>query len=308
MKNAIHTRGTRWSVHILIALLLASFLLLAQNRPVLAATTSSTPPDISALHAQLVDLTTHQQLMTKDPTTETEIASTTKIMTALLVIESGKLNQSVTVLQKYIDYIIDNDASNAGLLVGDTLTVNQLLYALLLPSGCDAAFALAETVGGSFDGFIAKMNQRAQQLGLTQTYYTTPDGLHNPDSAGTFGYSTAADLSKLTAYALQYPLFRQVVGTLNYSVAATTTNHAYTWTNTNRLLTTYAGAIGVKTGTTPWAGYVLVFAATRQGHTLLGVIIDSTSNDQRYADATALLDWGFSTVTGTARTTWAAAA
>jgi D-alanyl-D-alanine carboxypeptidase (penicillin-binding protein 5/6) len=101
---------------------------------------------------------------------------------------------------------------------------------------------------------------------------------------------------KLTSYALSNPLFRQVVGTATYSLPATTTHQAYTWTNTNRLLTTYQGAIGVKTGTTPQAGYCLVFAATRNGHTLLGVVLDSTSNDQRYQDTTALLNWGFSIV------------
>jgi D-alanyl-D-alanine carboxypeptidase (penicillin-binding protein 5/6) len=255
---------------------------------------------VSAPYAELIDLTTHHLLTAKSTTTETKIASTTKIMTALLVIQSGQLNRQVLIKQSYIDYVIANDASNAGLVVGDRLTVSQLLYAMMLPSGCDAAYALADVLGnGHTSGvanFVAEMNQEAKQLGLTHTYYVNADGLDNPDSHGHYAYSTAADLVKLTSYALSNPLFRQVVGTATYSLPATATHQAYTWTNTNHLLTTYQGAIGVKTGTTPQAGYCLVFAATRNGHTLLGVVLDSTSNDQRYQDTTALLNWGFSIV------------
>lgn len=290
MKN-LRRRCVRWSISVFGAVLLASILLLTQSSAALA---SVAVPEISAKYASLVDLTTMEQLMEKEPDTITEIASATKIMTALLVLESGKLHRSVTIKQEYVDYIIENGASSAGLQVGDTLSVKQLLYALMLPSGCDAAFALADVIGGDFQHFVQKMNHKAQKLGLTNTYYTTPDGLHNPDSQGNYGYSTATDLLKLTAHAMRNPLFLQMVGTATYTVGVKPTNHAYTWTNTNRLLNSYEGVIGVKTGTTAQAGYVLVFAAVREGRTLLGVILSSASNDLRYQDATVLLDWGFS--------------
>lgn len=220
-------------------------------------------------------------------------------MTALVVIESGKLNQPITIKQAYIDYVKKNDAGNAALQVNDRLTVKQLLYALMLPSGCDAAYALADQLGNGVPNFVAKMNREAAKLHLSQTYYVNADGLHYPDRQGKYGYSTASDLARLTRYALRQPLFRQVVNTATYWVPATSAHHAYTWTNTNALLSTYPGAIGVKTGTTLWAGDCLVFAARRNGETLLGVVLASTSSHQRYVDARALLNWGFSLTSAT---------
>jgi D-alanyl-D-alanine carboxypeptidase (penicillin-binding protein 5/6) len=165
---------------------------------------------------------------------------------------------------------------------------------MMLPSGCDAAFALAGSLAGSASNFIVRMNDKAIQLGLKQTYYTTVDGLHNPDSHGNFGYSTASDLIRLTSIAMQLPLFRQVVATQTYTLPRTSDHQAYTWSNTNELLGNYPGAIGIKTGTTPLAGYCLVFAAKRNGVTLLGVVLSSPSDQQRYTDAETLLNWGFS--------------
>jgi len=270
------------------------FFLLAQGGSVHASTRSMAPPPrVSAHYAELFDFTHQQQLMAKAATTEAEIASTTKIMTALLVIEAGKLDRSITIKQAYIDYVNENNASNAGLLVNDHLTARQLLYAMLLASGSDAAFALADVLGPGVPHFVEQMNAEALALGLSHTYYVNIDGLHNPDNQGRYGYSTAADLARLTAYALQRLLFRQIVSTQTHTLIATTAHHAYTWTNTNELLETYPGTIGVKTGTTLSAGYCLVFAATHDGETLLGVILASTSSEQRYADATALLNWGF---------------
>lgn len=276
-----------------------------------AAHTTPLPPTISAPFAQLSEISLSDptnprfshSLMGKAVTTQTKIASTTKIMTALLILEKGAsdpsvLDRSLTINQDAIEHVIENNASNAGLQVNDHLTVKQLLYALMLPSGCDAAFALASNLGPGVPNFVNQMNAEGNRLGLTDTHYSTPDGLDSPDSQGQFGHSTAADLTRLTTVALQFPLFRQVVGTARYFVAPTATNHTYTWTNTNQLLRggthAYPGATGVKTGTTPEAGFCLVFTATRHGKTLLGVVLSSTSDEQRYADATALLDWGFS--------------
>jgi serine-type D-Ala-D-Ala carboxypeptidase (penicillin-binding protein 5/6) len=296
-KTATQWNQLSFSAHlsVFLALLMGGAFFLSQSSIVHAASFDpSPPPTVSAPYAYLFDLRHHKELLAKAATTETEIASTTKIMTALLVIESGKLNRPITIKQAYIDYVNENDASNAGLQVNDRLTVKQLLYALMLPSGCDAAYALADVLGNGVPNFVAKMNREVAKLHLSQTYYVNADGLHNPDSQGKYGYSTAADLARLTRYAMRQPLFRQVVNTQTYSVPATSAHHAYTWTNTNELLSTYQEAIGVKTGTTSWAGYCLVFAAKRNREILLGVVLASTSSDQRYADATALLNWGFS--------------
>lgn len=280
---------------LLIALLLVgTFALFPQRVAHAASQSTSAPPKVNAPYAELYDLTHNATLTSTGATTETEVASTTKIMTALLVINSGKLNSVVTITQADIDYVYVNGASSAGLVVNDRLTVQQLLSAMMLPSGCDAAFALAGFLAGNAPNFIARMNAEAAQLGLKQTYYTTVDGLHNPDSQGHFGYSTASDLIHLTSVAMQLPLFRQVVATQTDTLPVTSQHHAYTWSNTNELLGTYPGILGVKTGTTPWAGYCLVFAATRNGVTLLGVVLSSPSDQQRYSDATALLNWGFS--------------
>lgn len=196
--------------------------LLSQSRLVHAASfDASPPPTVSAPYAYLFDLTHYKGLLAKAATTQTEIASTTKIMTALVVIESGKLNQPITIKQAYIDYVKKNDAGNAALQVNDRLTVKQLLYALMLPSGCDAAYALADQLGNGVPNFVAKMNREAAKLHLSQTYYVNADGLHYPDRQGKYGYSTASDLARLTRYALRQPLFRQVVNTATYWVPAT---------------------------------------------------------------------------------------
>jgi D-alanyl-D-alanine carboxypeptidase (penicillin-binding protein 5/6) len=276
-------------------LLLTSFfclgLLATSGGPVQAR--SSTPPKITAQQAYLLDTTTHRRLMKKDAFARVEIASITKVMTALIVLQYGHLNAPVTVQQKYIDYVDENEASTAGLVAGDRLTVKDLLYGLMLPSGCDAAYALAEKIAGSYDAFVALMNKKAKKMGLLNTYYTSIDGLHLPDAEGAYGYSTAFEVVRLSEAAMRYPLFREIVKTANYVLPATDPHKEYTWNNTNRLLVSYEGAIGLKTGTTPWAGPCFLFAATRNGHTLTGVVLNSADVNQRFLDATAILDWGF---------------
>src|SRR5205085_12359091 len=138
-------------------------LFLTQSATVHAARSTASPPIVSAPYAELFDLTHHRQLMAKAADTETEIASTTKIMTALLVIEGGDLNRSITIKQSYVDYVIESNATNAGLLADDRLTVRQLLYALMLPSGCDAAYALADALGSGVSNFVARMNEEASE-------------------------------------------------------------------------------------------------------------------------------------------------
>jgi D-alanyl-D-alanine carboxypeptidase (penicillin-binding protein 5/6) len=187
--------------------------------------------------------------------------------------------------------------SGAQLVVGDKITLKDLLYGLMLPSGDDAAIAIADAIAGSPAAFVVQMNQQAQTLHLTQTHYINPDGLTYKTAQGTpdYNYTSAADLVHLTQVALKNPLFAQIVDTKEYNVSPTASHHAYSWVNINTLLSTYTGATGVKTGFTLEAGYCLVFSAVRNGQYLIGAVLnDSTTNaDQRFTDATKLLDWGF---------------
>jgi D-alanyl-D-alanine carboxypeptidase (penicillin-binding protein 5/6) len=219
------------------------------------------------------------------------MASTTKIMTALIAIRTGDLNQLITIKQDAYDEYFEHDGSNAGLAVGEQLTLKDLLYALMVPSGDDAAIAIADALGGTTDNFVQWMNLFAYRLHLFQTHYADPDGLnwHNdPDH-----YTTAADLTRLADYAMQIPLFAQIVQTQSYSIAASAQHSAHSWKTTNTLLATYTGMLGIKTGHTDAAGYCLVFAAEQNGHHLIGTVLHSASEVQRDKDANMLLNWGF---------------
>ncbi|MFE2183589.1 D-alanyl-D-alanine carboxypeptidase family protein [Streptomyces sp. NPDC059455] len=264
-----------------------------------AATTAS--PTIAAKGGFVMNNATGKSLFTKAADTRLSTGSTTKIMTARVVLAQSNLNldAKVTVQKAYSDYIVDNNwASSAKLIVGDKVTVRQLLYGLMLPSGCDAAYALADKFGtGStraarVKSFIGKMNTTAKSLGLTNTHFDSFDGIGNGAN-----YSTPRDLTKLASNAMKYSTFRSVVKTKSTKQKVTTKNGGYrymSWTNTNNLLGSYSGTIGVKTGSGPEAKYCLVFAATRSGKTMIGTVLASTSVDNRTKDAKKLMDYGFS--------------
>ncbi|GAA3226168.1 serine hydrolase [Streptomyces thermocoprophilus] len=232
--------------------------------------------------------------------TRLSTGSTTKIMTAKVVLSQPKLNldAKVTIQKAYSDYVVSKNASQAHLIVGDKVTVRQLLYGLMLPSGCDAAYALADKFGtGStraarVKSFIGKMNATAKSLGMKNTHFDSFDGIGNGAN-----YSTPRDLTKLASNALKIPTFRTIVATKKYTAKTVTKTGTVrtmgTWTNTNTLLSSYSGTIGVKTGSGPQAKYCLVFAATRKGRTVVGTVLASTSSTQRATDATRLLDYGF---------------
>jgi D-alanyl-D-alanine carboxypeptidase (penicillin-binding protein 5/6) len=200
----------------------------------------------------------------------------------------------------------DKIGSSAGLAVGNKLTLKELLYGLMLPSGDDAAVAIADGVAGSQDAFTAIMNVEAQRLHLFQTHFFDPTGLDTDTNLNPIPpymhYTTPYDLVRLARYAMSLPLFAQLVSTPTYHLAATADHGPFTWKNTNTMLGTYKGALGVKTGWTGAAGGCLVFAAKRNNHTLIGVVLHSstatstqTQDDlTREADAKALLNWGFS--------------
>lgn len=256
------------------------------SAPVL--TSQGSPPSVSAASAFLLDADRGKTLADINGEQERTMASTTKIMTALVALQRGQLDQLITVHEDAIQEVEQNDGSTAGLSVNERLTLRDLLYALLLPSGDDAAVAIADGLAGSPAGFVQLMNQEALRLHLTHTHYGNVDGLFSDNH-----YTTAHELAVLARYALRLPLFAQIVQTRTYQVLPTGTHQAHSWVNTNKLLWTCAGATGVKTGTTGDAGPCLVFSATRGGHHLIGVVLDTSTDASRFRDAQKLLDWGF---------------
>jgi serine-type D-Ala-D-Ala carboxypeptidase (penicillin-binding protein 5/6) len=258
-----------------------------------------TKPTITAKGGFVMNNGTGKSLYTKKADTRLSTGSTTKIMTAKVVLSQSNLNldSKVTVQKAYSDYIIRNNASSAHLIVGDKVTVRQLLYGLMLPSGCDAAYALADKFGSGstrsarVKSFLSKMNSTARSLGLTNTHFDSFDGIGNGSN-----YSTPRDLTKLASNALKSSTFRSVVKTKSTKQKVTTKSGGYrymNWTNTNPLLSGYSGTIGVKTGSGPEAKYCLVFAATRNGKTVVGTVLASSSVANRTSDAKKLLNYGF---------------
>ncbi|MCF3129147.1 D-alanyl-D-alanine carboxypeptidase family protein [Streptomyces olivochromogenes] len=259
-----------------------------------------TAPSIVAKGGYIMDNANAKTLYTKAADTQRSTGSTTKIMTAKVVLAQSNLNldAKVTIQKAYSDYVVANNASQAHLIVGDKVTVRQLLYGLMLPSGCDAAYALADKFGSGttraarVKSFIGKMNTTAKNLGLTKTHFDSFDGIGNGNN-----YSTPRDLTKLASSAMKSSMFRTVVKTKSYTAKTITktgtTRTMAPWTNTNGLLSSYSGTIGVKTGSGPEAKYCLVFAATRNGKTVIGTVLASTSIAQRESDAKKLLSYGF---------------
>ncbi|MCH6161177.1 D-alanyl-D-alanine carboxypeptidase family protein [Streptomyces marispadix] len=248
------------------------------------------PSGVKAKGAFLLDASSGEEMWGKGSDTKREMASTTKVMAAAVVVSSGvDLDRRVTVKKAYRDYVSKWGGSTADLQTGDKLSLRQLLYGMLLPSGCDAAYALADAVGkgGSTtaraDDFIAKMNAKADRLGMKNTEFDSFDGI----SKTGHNHSTARDMAKLGKYALGSTNIRKVAKSTSTKQKATN-GRTYTWYNTNRLLGSYKGVIGIKTGTGSKAGPCLVFAAERNGHSVVGVILNSAD---RYPDAKKMLDW-----------------
>lgn len=267
------------------------------QKPTPILTARGKPPAITASEAILLDNDTGRILDDLNGESPVPMASTTKIMTALIAIQAADLNKIVTIQQDAFDEVHIHNGSSAELQVGDRLTLKDLLYALMIPSGDDAAIAIADAVSGSTANFVNIMNLFAYRLRLFQTHYINPDGLTYYDANGQplqGHYTTAYDLVRLADYAMAIPLFAQIVRTQHYQLPATSTHHRYSWDNTNTLLTTYAGATGIKTGFTAEAGGCLVFSATRAGHHLIGVVLHSIDDIHRFSDARILLNWGFS--------------
>lgn len=235
-------------------------------------------PAVSANAAIVYDASTQEILWEHNSTQRSLIASTTKIMTAFLVIQICPLDQTVIVPPEAVGV----EGSSVYLKAGECLCVKELLLGLMLASGNDAAVALAIHAAGSVENFVKLMNWEAERLQLNDTRFANPNGLDDEEN-----YSTAKDLAILTANALENPAFAGLVRTKNATVGGRmVVNH-------NKLLWSYEGCIGVKTGFTKAAGRILVSAAERDGRRLIAVTIDD-GNDWR--DHAALLDYGFSCI------------
>lgn len=242
---------------------------------------SMAAPDInvSARSAVLMEADSRQIVFERDAHTPMPMASTTKIMTALVAIENGELDKTVSVS----DLAIGVEGSSIYLKAGEKLTLRELLYAVLLESANDAATAVAVEIGGSVDSFAEMMNEKASELELENTHFTNPHGLDDEQH-----YTTAADLAKIAAAALENDTFKEIVST--YKTTIPGADYKRVLVNHNRLLKSYDGAIGVKTGFTKRCGRCLVSAAERDGVRLIAVTL-SAPDDWR--DHAAMLDYGF---------------
>ena len=214
---------------------------------------------LSARKAILLDSATGRVLYEKDAHSRSLIASTTKIMTALVVCEQCNVLDRMRIPKEAVGI----EGSSMYLREGEVLTIQELLYGLMLHSGNDAAVALAIYCGGTVEGFAELMNDKARALGLLDTHFENPNGLDSPAH-----YSTASDLATLTAYAMENPIFAKIVSAKTVSVGTRSLR------NHNKLLWRLEGADGVKTGYTRAAGRILVSSAVREGRRLIAVTID----------------------------------
>ncbi len=241
--------------------------------------------ETSAKSAVLINADTFSVLYSKNESERLPMASTTKILTALLLAEENSLQRVV----KTTSQMVNVEGSSMGLKVGDTVSLNDLLYGIMLSSGNDAANTAAISISGSIDKFAEKMNRKAQELGLHNSNFVTPSGLDANEH-----YSSAYDLSVLTAYALRNEIFANAVKLKNKTVAIS--GKSVTLTNHNKLLNLYPYCIGVKTGFTKRSGRCLVSAAKKENTTLIAVTLNDGNDWQDHID---MFEYGFSIVKDT---------
>lgn len=230
---------------------------------------------VSAKACVVMEATTREVFFAQNETEQLPMASTTKIMTTLLCLESGDLDTPFRV----DDNAIQVEGSSMGLVKGDIVTKRALCYGMMLPSGNDAAGAIAVKLAGSYEAFAEQMNQRAEQIGLQNTHFVTPSGLHDEQH-----YSTAYDMAMLTAVALQNADFREICGQTTAKVSFGNPPYERWLKNTNKLLTQCEGVIGVKTGFTDEAGRCLVSACTRNDITLICVTLNDPNDWQTHSN------------------------
>lgn len=248
-------------------------------------------PEVSAQSAVVLTADTGTVLFEKDGHTPRPVASTTKIMTALLALEAAQ--EQGDPLVDITQEMVAVEGSSMGLQAGDSISLTGLAAGMLLASGNDAANAAALYLDGSLESFAARMNQRAAALGMEDTHFVTPSGLDGEDAQGLGHLSTAYDMALLARAALEDQAFRQLCSSPSLAVEFAEPVKRVTYTNHNKLLTQYQGCVGVKTGFTKEAGRCLVSAAERDGALLIAVTLNAPNDWQ---DHTALLDYGFTQV------------
>ncbi|MDQ4106770.1 MAG: D-alanyl-D-alanine carboxypeptidase, partial [Actinomycetota bacterium] len=259
----------------------------ATNEQTAPAGPAPEAPEIEAQSWALLDLESGAYLDGRNPDERLPIASTTKIMAALVALEEGAdLEREVTVSGDAEEFV-GLTYSNVGLIAGERLTVRELLVAALVPSGTEAVYALAEALGdGSVDRFVEKMNEQAASMDLENSNFESPAGFDTPDN-----YSSARDLAKIAHAAMEYPVFAEIVETQEATLS--TQNRVIEVFNTNNLLYFYPEATGVKTGTSPEAGPSLV-ASARDGEELyIAVLLDARDEEYRFEAAQTLLEYAF---------------
>lgn len=238
-------------------------------------------PQVHAKAAALIDVKSGRLLFSENGDEPMRIASLTKIMTAIVAIENGNLADKVKVSSN----AYGTEGSSIYLRLGEEMSLEHLLYGLMLRSGNDAAVAIAEHVGGSLDGFTYLMNKKAQELGMNHSQFKNPNGL---DVEG--HYASANDMALLTAYALHNPVFKEIVKTKVKTVPNPYEKWDHRWRNKNKMLSLYEGADGVKTGYTKLSSRCLVSSATRNGQQLAVVTLNDPDD---WLDHTLLLNYGF---------------
>ena len=221
--------------------------------------------DIPAKSMIIIEASTNRTLFEKNAYDKLPMASTTKIMTALTVLENCNIDEIVTIPKNACGV----EGSSIYLEAGEKLTVRQLLYGLMLRSGNDCAVALAIHTGGSIEGFSKLMNEKAQMLEAYDSHFTNPHGLHHKDH-----YTTAYDLAIISSYAMKNSVFREIVSTKKIEIPCTTRNYSRVLVNKNKMLAKYEGATGIKTGFTKPAGRCLVSSAVRDGMELICVVLN----------------------------------
>lgn len=239
---------------------------------------------VSASSAVLIEPKSGRVLYEKDADKRRPMASTTKIMTALVALENADINMAVKIPKEAVGI----EGSSLYLTEGETLTLHELLYALMLRSANDAATAIAIAVGGSLSDFAEMMNEKAEKMGLTDTRFDNPHGLDSEEH-----YTTARELALITAEALKNGTFREIVSTYKKLLPLNGVQDRRLVVNHNRLLRTYDGCIGVKTGFTKKDGRCLVSAAERDGITLIAVTLNAPND---WSDHKKMLDHGFASV------------
>ena len=244
-------------------------------------------PELRARSWALTDAETGMYLAGRNPDDRLPIASTTNIMTSLVVLEEGVDLDEKVIVPKQAERYVGFTYSNVGLIAGERLTVRDLLVAALVPSGTDAVYTIAEHVGdGSVDRFVEKMNQEAQSMGLENSHFANPAGLDSPQN-----YSSARDLATLAQVAMEYPTFADIVGESEATIS--TQNRKIEVFNTNYLLYSYREATGIKTGTSPEAGPCLVASAEGGGESYVAVVLGAKDDQYRFEAARVALGYGF---------------